>query len=168
MFEIGEQILYGATGVCRIDSITQMKIGGENKSYYVLRPLASESSTVFVPMDNESLVGKMRRVLSEQEIDDLIRAMPKTDTIWIDDEVARKERYREILSGGDRVALIRMIKALYLHQKEQVANKRHLHQSDERFLKDAEKLLHEEFALVLGIGREEVLPLITKRLDEEA
>lgn len=39
--------------------------------------------------------------------------------------------------------------------------------SDERFLKEAEKMLYDEFALVLNIREDEVLPFIMKQIDIE-
>ena len=36
--------------------------------------------------------------------------------------------------------------------------------ADERFLKDAEKMLYDEFALVLNIREEEVLPFIMEQI----
>lgn len=42
-----------------------------------------------------------------------------------------------------------MIKAIYLHKQELEANKKRLHVSDDRFFKDAEQLLYNEFQYVL-------------------
>ena len=42
-----------------------------------------------------------------------------------------------------------------------------MHVVDERFFKEAEKILYEEFAFVLNIKIEEVLPFIKDRLGIE-
>ena len=60
--------------------------------------------------------------------------------------------------------MVRMIKALYLHQREQQAKGRKLHMADDRFFKEAERMLYEEFALVLQMKKEEVLPFILEQL----
>ena len=41
MFEIGEYIVYGVKGVCRIEDITHIDISGADKDrlYYVLAPV---------------------------------------------------------------------------------------------------------------------------------
>ncbi len=57
-----------------------------------------------------------------------------------------------------------MIKALHFHQQEQQKKGRRLHISDERFMKEAEKMLYEEFAYVLNIRKEEVLPFILQQV----
>lgn len=115
-------------------------------------------------MNNENLVSKMRQILSGEEIKKLIREMPGEIFFWIEEEAARKERYQQILSDGDRTELVRMIKALYFHQQEQQKNGRRLHITDERFMKEAEKMLYEEFAYVLNIRKDQVLPFILNQV----
>ena len=61
-----------------------------------------------------------------------------------------------------------MIKALYSRQQKLLQNgKKKLHVSDERFLKEAERMLHEEFAHVLNIQRDQVLPFILEQIQVE-
>ena len=83
MYSIGEIVLYGSNGVCEITEITTKKIGKDSIEYYVLKPVCSDSSTLFVPTQNEMLVSRMRVVLSSDEIKDILSQ--KTDNeIWID------------------------------------------------------------------------------------
>ena len=57
-----------------------------------------------------------------------------------------------------------MIKALYLHQQKQQEKGKHLHAADERVFKEAEKILYDEFALVLQIRPEQVVPFIAEKM----
>ena len=109
----------------------------------------------------------MRHVLPEEEILALIEGMPDEQAHWIENDEERKTAYRETLSTGDRPGLIRMIKSLYLRQKEMKGNGKHLRAADERFFKEAERMLYDEFALVLGMEPEEVLPFILERIQDE-
>ena len=167
MYAVNDTILYGLNGACIITDIAKRNISGSIIEYYVLQPVYNNASTIYVPMKNEKLTAKMRRVLSAEEIHGLIQAMPDEDSLWIENENDRKEAYREILSAGDRMKLVRLIKALYLHQEKLQGIGRRLHMSDERFLKDAERLLYDEFALVLNIKPEQVLPFILEQIDVE-
>lgn len=106
----------------------------------------------------------MRRILSPDEADELIRSMPGQQLIWIEDEHERKEKYGEILSRGDHAELVQVIRTLYLHREKQIQRGKKLHQSDEHFLKDAERVLNEEFALALNIKQEQVSPFIAEQL----
>ena len=56
------------------------------------------------------------------------------------------------------------IKFVYFHQQEQQKNGRRLHITDERFMKEAEKMLYEEFAYVLNIRKNQVLPFILNQV----
>ncbi len=163
-FEVNDSVLYGAEGVCRIAEISEQDFMGRRAKYYVLRPVYHAGSTIFVPVETETLVAKMRRILSPEEIRELIKTMPDEAVFWIDNDNERRERYREIIGRGDRAQLVGLIKALYHRHEEQQAKGRKLHAADERFLHDAEKILYEEFAHVLKIKRDEVLPFILEQI----
>ena len=55
---------------------------------------------------------------------------------------------------------------MYFKQQELTAAGKKLHAADERIMKEAEKLLYDEFSVVFDIRPEEVLPLIMKRLEK--
>lgn len=167
-FQVNDVVLYGTEGVCRISEITTQDFMGESTEYYVLKPVYSTGSTVFVPVANETLTAKMRRILSPEEIYALIRAMPDEELAWISDDGERRTRCREIVQAGDRRALVGLIKSLHLHGDRQRERGRKLHAADERFLREAEKILYEEFAHVLNIKRDEVLPFILEQIDVQS
>lgn len=165
MYQINDIVIYGTNGTCKIVDITDKDFGGTNKEYYILKPVSNISSTIYVPVNSKTLVEKMRRILSTVEIHQIIQSMPTEDSIWIEDESQRKERYRAIINNGDRTDLVKMIKALYQQQLDLEDQGKKLHVSDERFFKEAEKLLYEEFAIVLNIKESEVLPFILNQIE---
>lgn len=168
MYQIGETVLYGTEGVCRIGGTQEMKVGGKKKPYYVLKPVYREGATVFVPMDNDALLSKMRRVLSAEEIDAILRSAAEEELLWIDDPNERKQEYSRILTCGDRRELVRLIRTLYLRRQELRAVGKHLRSGDDQLLRDAEKLLNDELALVLNIPQHEVPEYIRSLLEETA
>lgn len=157
--------MYASQGVCKITDIVTQEICNQVAEYYVLQPVYSNTARVYVPVLNEMLTSKMRSVLSKEELNDLLDNLPKATNDWIENEHLRKERYKEIISGADRVALICMIRELYLHKEKLAIQGKKLHASDERFYKEAEKILYEEFALVLDIDIKDVLSYIKNRLN---
>ena len=167
MFHQNDTILYGAEGVYRIEDITEMDFKDEKMEYYVLKSLLNGGETIFVPSKNEELRAKMRRVLSTEEIYQVIEEMPNQTMVWIDDEKSRMKEYKEIIMKGNHKEIVKLIKSLYLHRQDQRAIGKNLHKIDERFLKDAEKLLYDEFAYVLQIKPEQVLPFIQERMEKE-
>ena len=166
MFQINDTVTYGTNGVCKIENITMKEFMGTTKEYYVLKPVNDNAATLYVPVHNEKAVGKMRKILSEADVYQLIETMPEQENIWFQKDNERKEQYKKIIAKGDHGELIGMIKAIYLHKKKREAEGKRLHLSDEHFFKEAERILYDEFQYVLNIRREELLPLIFSKIKE--
>lgn len=165
MFGVGDTVVYGTQGVCRIERTESRRVRGEYIDYLVLRPVYDSNSTLFIPKSNEKLTSKMREILSADEIYKIIKELPEKDPIWIDDDNIRKAQYQQMIDEGDRRKIMLIIKTLYRHRIEQEEKGRKLHQADEFILKQAEKLLHDEFALVLDIKPEDVVPFIMEQIE---
>ncbi|MEA5051027.1 MAG: CarD family transcriptional regulator [Oscillospiraceae bacterium] len=165
MFKIGDTVVYESLGVCRITDIRTEKFPSMPPAqYYVLELVYGAQTTVYAPVDSEKL--HIRKVLSKQEVLELIARMPDENTQWIENEAERTERYRQILKRGDRGELVGLIKTLYAKREEQLAAGRKFHACDARIMSDAEKVLYEEFALALHIQPDEVVPFITGTLEK--
>ncbi|MDP4120547.1 MAG: CarD family transcriptional regulator [Bacillota bacterium] len=167
MYQINDTVLYGTNGICKITEISKREFYGKSIEYYILQPIYQNTSSIFIPVNNEALTSKIRRILSSDEIYSIIRSMPHEENIWIDDDNERKVKFSEILKTGDRKDLMLMIKTIYLRRTSQKEISKKIHSCDERFLNDAEKLLYEEFAHVLKIDRDDVLPLILQEIEIE-
>lgn len=165
MFKVNDTIMYGTQGICKIVDIAEKDFMGTKKEYYVLKPINDASATLFAPKNNEKTATKMRRVLSEKEIYELIETMPCEEANWIENENERKEAYKRIIANGDHVELIKMIKAIYFHKEEREADGKHLYLSDERFFKEAERILYDEFQYVLKIRKDELLSFIFAKIE---
>jgi CarD family transcriptional regulator len=165
MFQINDVVVYGSQGVCQIVDIEEKKIDGKVKQYFVLKPKDDKGATCFVPTWNEQVLAKMRKVMTKQEVNALIDSMPGKKPSWIVNENERRETYKKILAGGDQTAIISMIQALYLHKKDREAAGRRLHMADERFLKDAEQLLYNEWQYVLNVNQAGLMTYIFNRIE---
>ena len=71
MYEVGDLIVYGRTGICEVTEITTLKMDGvpKDKLYYILRPVREKHGKVFTPVDNEKIV--MRKVISKEEAEEI-------------------------------------------------------------------------------------------------
>jgi CarD family transcriptional regulator len=114
MFKVNDVILYGTQGVCRIADIEEKSISGTKREYFVLKPVRDQGSTIYAPTDNTHVLQKMRRLLTADEINQLIYSMPDEKTEWISNVNDRKEVYKQILAGGNHLELIQMIKSQML------------------------------------------------------
>lgn len=166
MFQVDDVIIYGTQGVCRITGMEEKTVSGTKKTYFVLEPVNEHSAVIFAPTDNAHVLKKMRRLLSKEEILRLIDSMPEETAVWISNENERKEHYKKALASGDHLELIKMIKAIYAHKQAREAEGKRLHMSDERFFKDAEQILYNEFQYVLKLSRkDDLMTYILERIN---
>ena len=164
MFAVGDVVMYGTQGVCKIHEVCTKKFGKTESEYFLLRPYFDPKSVIYVPTDQDNLLSQMREVLTRNEVNDLIAEISSGKIEWIDNDNERQDVCNEIIRSGDRVALMRLIQMLYDRNEELKGQKKHFHIADERNLKRAEKLLHEEFAYVLGLQPADIPAYISERL----
>ena len=165
MFKINDVVVYGSQGVCDIVGINEQKVDGAIRNYYVLKPKNDKGATFYVPTWNEKAWGKMRKVMSKEDVNTLIDSMPRKNPTWIDNENERKEAYRKTLTSGDQAAIISMVQALFLHKKQREAEGKRLHISDEYFMKDAEQILYNEWQYVLNVDKAGLMAYIFDRIE---
>lgn len=168
MFKCGDKVFYGIHGICEIVDVEIKKIDKKNVEYFVLQPFGQTGVKFYVPIHNELALSKLRPILTANEINELLIEETKETDSWIADEGQRKLRYKQLISGGDRAALLRMIHALYRQRQRQQSLGRKLHLCDENFLRDAEKLLSVEFSVVLNIRQDEVAAYVQKALTQKS
>lgn len=164
MFEVGDFIIYGSNGVCRVENVGSMDMKGvpSDKMYYTLVPVYSSKSKVFTPVDNAKVI--MRPVISEQEAYELIDHIKEMQGFSIEDEKNRDIVFKEALKKCDCRELIRIIKTVYEKKLARQAEGKKMTAGDERYFKIAEENLYGEFAVALGIKKEEVGSLIEQRI----
>ena len=164
MFSVNEKIHYGGSGVYTIQEIATMRFGRTRERYYVLKPVYQNSSLIYVPVENEALVSKMRPVLTRQDVDALIEEMPTVETAWEDDSQQRKLSFDALLRSNRCRDLIVLIKTLQEHKVVRAKLGKSLHVSDETYLREAQRLLFDEFAGPLGLMPAQVNGYITEKL----
>lgn len=156
MFSVKDVVSYGSQGVCEIVETTVREIKKEKIEYFVLAPVFDKNSKIFVPIHNEKLIGKMKQLLTAQQAQDIIKGFSEVESIWIDNDNLRREKYREIVVNADRNELISLIKTLYVHRNKQKEFGKKLHITDDRYLHDAERIIFDELAFVLKLEQQKI------------
>lgn len=156
MFAVGDYILYGVEGVCRVEEVGYLNIPGidRTRQYYSLRPCYHEGA-VYTPIDGKAA---MRQVITRQELDEL---MPSFPTLPLLDNVPPGAReagvyYKNILTSHDCRMLFRLCKTISRKQSLLSPSRRNLSSTELRSLRAAEELLYGEIAFVLGLTPEAV------------
>ena len=165
-FCIGDIVAYGTNWICTIEKIENisMATGMPEMPYYVLKPESKELSTVYVPVNNEKLVGKIRETLSKDQIENMINSTKGEEISWSNDRRSRNENFHSILSGGVQKELLLMINCIRMRKKKLSDEGKKLPATDSTILKQAEKLVNEEFSRALDIDPGEVREYIKRVL----
>ena len=108
---------------------------------------------------------KLKAVLSKDELIVLLSSEEIHQSIWIEEENRRKQYYREVIGSGDRMLLLKLVNTLYRYKASQTAAGKKFHQSDDNFMRDAEKLLASEIALVMELSPQEAREYLRTQLN---
>ena len=165
MFEVGELIVYGNTGVCRVVEIGPLAIGSEDKDYYTLEPFYSPKSRVFTPCDNEKIV--MRPILSKEEAESAIDDFQEISLLEVPEEKKREETYKASMHTCDIRDLISILKTINLRKQTRLAQGKKATASDEKYYTMAGEKLCDELSIVLGIDRDRVRSFIHEKIEEQ-
>lgn len=167
MFQPGDLVVYGAAGVCRVEEIGCPDSGAasRDREYYLLKPL-QQDGVIYTPVDSEK--APIRRVISTEEAEALIDLMPTIgeDIFRAPTVQALAQRYQDAVRGGDCRNLVGVVKSIYAKRRQAEARNRRLGMVDERYMKQAERLLYGELSAALGIPFDEVEPYIARRISE--
>lgn len=164
--QIDEYIVYKSAGVCRVlGEEAQSPDGVTEILYYKLKPIDDQNSTYYIPVATAD--EKLRRLLTKDEVLELIDSMPRSadeETMWSDNRRERREMYSQILKGDDQHALVQMISSLYFRKQSSEASGKRFSSMDESAMKNAETLMLQEFGIVLGLDIEDVRKFIDERV----
>lgn len=157
-------MIYSVNGVCEIIDITEKVFGKTVIRYYVLKPISNGEATLFVPVNNENLVRKMKRLMTCDQLDKVINNVSVKDIEWNCNEAERKEEFRNTISFGNVSEILVLLKSIWIHRRMQNSKGKKLHISDEMYLREAEKIIKEEISTVIGVEQDEVIPYIKNRI----
>lgn len=163
MYSVGSLIVYGSTGVCRVDAVGPSPVGSSgDRTYYTLTPLRG-SGTIYVPVDTGVFI---RPILTRQEALALIDRIPQIRQAQLEsrDYRALSQEYRTFLDSHRCEDLVQLIKAVYLKTHHTASAGKKPSKVDQDYQKRAETLLHDELAAALDIPFDQVKDFIAQRI----
>lgn len=165
MFQPGDLVVYSTTGVCRVEAVTTPDMHGtdRNKAYYQLKPL-QQDGLIYTPVDNPKV--SIRSVISREEALTLIEQIPSihAEACRAPTLQALAQHYQTAIRCGNCLDLIKMLMSIHIKQQQAEAQNRRLGMVDERYMKQAERLLHGELAAALEIPFDEVPSFISQHI----
>ena len=149
MYQIGELVQYGTSGVCKVEEIVQgVPWLQKDMECYLLVPVNKKEEKIYTPVDNDKV--KMRRILSREEVAELIGKMSEIEELAILNEKQCESIYREELYSVDCYRWLGLLKTLYSRRAARTAIGKKITATDERYIKSVEERLREEWNLIIG------------------
>lgn len=152
MFQVGQNVAYGIHGVCKIIGTELRRVDRKDVEYFILEPVLQPVSCYYIPTQNPKALAKLRALISKDELDQLLSSGAEPEYRWNPDENQRKQQYRDMITNAGCAELIDVLHVLYHHKQEQLSAGKKFHLCDENFLRDAERLVAGELAVVLGMA----------------
>ena len=165
MFQVGEYVIHGANGACKVVDVTHLDISGSDKDrqYYVLEPVKTRSSRIYFPVDSDKV--PMRKILTREEALQLLDSLQTIQPLEVPSEKFREDTYKAVMKTCDCRSWISMMKTLFQKRKKRLAEGRKFTSVDERYLKAAEDFLFGELSLALEQNREELIREFSGRME---
>ena len=162
-WKTGDTAVHLRDGICEITGITEVARKFEKpESYFVLQPLYEASSKLYIPLERADQF--LRAPLTKAEAEELIRKIPDSGEVWIDDEKKRQLMLADARKNASLETLLGLVHLFYEKKEEMTGAGRKFHSTDEQFLKDMDIRVNREFAFALGISPDEVPAYIHRTL----
>lgn len=151
---INDYIYYSYYGICKVDDLKIMKLGDEEKEYFILSSLKN-NQTIFLPKDNINN-DKVKKILPKEEINYIIKLAKDVDINWPSKAKERNLYLIELLKKDDLSITIAILLKILFKQN----NNETLSPNDLIIYGNIKKLLCECLSFSLKINEDEVIEYI--------
>ena len=166
MYQIGDLVVYGSMGVCRVDGFSHPD-SGSSVLFYCLSPLY-QSGVIHTPVESEK--APLRPIMTTEAAETLLAQLPTIQVEIYKERTIQQlaQKYQTVLQTGDPLQLLSLSLSVQQKRKQAEAQKRRLGMVDERYCRQAERLLFGELAVALNMSIDDIPQLIASRLGEDA
>lgn len=151
MFNINDKVIHAREGLSTIIGVRTFN----DQEYFVITPDNNSEDNIYVLKNNTG--SNIRHLMDLKTANEIVEYMKSVGPEFISNTKQRREQYRKRLTSGDVKELAYLSKQLYLFETlnaNGVVVK--LGPNDLQMLVDAEKILYDELAIVLGVSREAI------------
>ncbi len=159
MYQPGDLVVYGRTGVCRVERV---EVRPDGQAFYALSPLY-QNCDIYTPAEGKVF---MRPVISREEADALIDRASGMEVEACEGLSLREltDHYQAAIAAHDCQTLFELTMSIYTKKRAAERAKKKFGAVDERFMREGESLLFGELAVALDIPLEEVKSYISHRI----
>ena len=162
MYQIGDLVVYGSIGVCRVDGFSHPDASG-SKLFYCLSPLY-QSGVIHTPVESAKV--PLRPVMTSDDANHLLSQLSSVHVEIYKERTIQQlaQKYQSVLQTGDPLQLLSLILSVQQKRKQAETQNRRLGMVDERYGRQAERLLFGELAVALNMYIDDIPHLISDRL----
>lgn len=157
MYEKGDWIMYGNTGVCRVEDIGmpgEFPAMDKNRPYYKLDP-AYEAGEIYIPVDTGMF---MRPILTKEQAEQLLAGLPEfcqKNGLSVDFQQLEGQ-YQECQKTHMPKEWMKLLVVLRFKEWEQAQAGKRIGKIYQKYEKRAKELLYGELSIALGSTLETV------------
>ncbi len=149
----GVYVYYVSVGICEVKAVENVN----GQEHYVLETInEKDSCKLFIPTNNEVMVGRIHHILTKEEIDAVLNDYKEDLVVWNSNRKERTEQFTSIIRSYDFVQILGMVRCLYVKSNELKNEKKRLSTFDSDILKKAQNIIDEMLSFSLKIPRQEV------------
>ena len=157
MYKVNDLLVY-KKDVCVVEEIKPKYL--RDTDYYVLSPLTDKSLKLQVPTTSNAI----RDLIKKEKIEEIIQSIPNIEVIKSDAKTLEAD-YKLLMQNGTHEDLIKIIKTIYLRNKERLDNNKKTADKDNYYFNQAELYLYNEFSVVLNLTYDETKQYIIDKLN---
>ena len=154
MPKIGEEVMYGSIGLCRIAMIM-------SDGVYILEPVYSKTGQLTASFEEGGVV---RELLPREKIDEAFSEVKKAEWVWFPNPDMRSLEYKQAIKNGSFSEWLRLSWSIRNAKQKNRRDTLSVEAQDSRFQKVFERLLAEEYSAVNGIDLAEAKKEIRSRM----
>lgn len=163
MFKVGDYVMYGKNGVCRLTEICRSPFDeSDTRIYYVLKPLVGSPAVIYTPVDNDKVA--LRALMAKKDADRLIEKMPSIEELTVENEKKRRDVYKAATASLYPEGFVSVIKTVRVRRRLLESERRHITEVDSEYESYAKRSLYGELSVVLGIPFEEIERYIVDKI----
>lgn len=167
MYNQGDVVVYASTGVCEIENVGSINIGGipKDMKYYTLRPLSkSHKETIYVPTTTKAF---MRPAISADRAMEYISKIEDIEPVTPDSNNPKvaNDFYNSMLKSYDCDNVLTVLVSLVKKRRDVAQKGKFLNQTQQICLKQAEEMLYSEFSQALDTTVEQVRDMVEEKID---
>ncbi len=149
LFNKGDLLQYGNSGVCRIEDIVSDVPGfDKNMTYYLMVPINNENSKIYLPTNAENI--RLRPVMTHKEMEKMLKGLEDLKEYDIVNEKQCETVYREALISLDYAKWLELLKTLCMRRQVRALQGKKVTSTDERYFKSVSGRISEEMTVALG------------------